>query len=218
MSLLSLRLESALKYTKGFYKLADIGCDHAYFPIEAIMLGYVKKAIASDNKQRPYEHAMINVIEHNLEAQIQVVLTDGLDCLDDEVDIVSILGMGGFMIRDILETKDVAKIKRFVFSPNSDQHVVREFLEENNFNIIDEEFIKDKGKFYQIIVCEHGIMHLTSNERKYGPINIKKQPSALIEFIQLMVSKLEVALLHSKTEDSKQKLQNELAELKEVLM
>jgi len=58
---LSPRLESAIQYTRGFNKLMDVGCDHAYLPIEAWSRGYVKKAIASDNKEAPFNNALENI-------------------------------------------------------------------------------------------------------------------------------------------------------------
>jgi len=217
MNPLGARLSCALKHTKGFHTLADVGCDHAYLPIEAVREGFVETAIASDNKQKPCENAKRNVLENHLESKIDVILSDGLDFITEIVDLVSILGMGGFVMRDILETSDLSHIKRLILGPNSDHHVVRTFLEDNHFTIVDEEFIKDKGKFYQIIVAEPGEMVLSNNELRYGPINIIKKQPELVELITKLILQREDALLKTKNEESIRTLENEINELKEVL-
>jgi len=214
---LSYRLECALQYTKGFHTLRDVGCDHAYFPIKAVLLGYVSKAIASDNKQKPYENARTNVAINHLEKQIDVILKDGLDGIKEDEDVVSILGMGGHVISEILENSDLSHVKRLILGPNSDQHIVRSFLQENHFAIVDEEFIKDQGKFYQIIIAEVGKMKLTPNELKFGPINIQKQSDALIEFVHKMLVKLELAKIKSQQKETTMKLASQILMLKDVL-
>lgn len=217
MNPLGARLSSALKHTKGFHVLADVGCDHAYLPIEAVTLGYVDRSIASDNKQKPFENAKRNIADALLESKIEVVLSEGLDFIDESVDLVTILGMGGYAITDILETSDLSHVKRLILSPNSDQYIVRIFLEDHHFTIVDEEFVEENGKYYQIIVSEPGEMVLSNNERKYGPINIMKKSTELIEFIQKILAQLEEAVSRTRNEETLRSLENEINELKEVL-
>ena len=79
-------------------------------------------------------NAKRNINEENL--NIKTILADGLPYLDSEIDIVSILGMGGRLIRDILNRADLQHVKRLVLSPNSEAIILREYLEKNNFKIL----------------------------------------------------------------------------------
>lgn len=213
---LSRRLEKALEYTKGFYCLRDVGCDHAYFPIEAVSRGYVEKSIASDNKVFPYESALKNVEEASLTSKIQVKLLNGLDELSPHQDLVSILGMGGILIREILSEANLTDVRRLIMSPNSDAFILREFLEQNGWNIISEEFIKDHQKYYQIIISEKGDMKLSSLEKRFGPLNLKQKNEDFVEYINKQIDKFELAL--SKVSNEKSSLlEDEIRALKECL-
>jgi tRNA (adenine22-N1)-methyltransferase len=102
MTRLSPRLEKALEYTKGFSLLADIGTDHALLPIKAVSFGYVPRAIAIDNKQKPLDNAKKNIVKAKLDQAITAVLSDGLSNVQEPCDVVAILGMGGIAIAEIL--------------------------------------------------------------------------------------------------------------------
>ncbi|MGD9909378.1 MAG: tRNA (adenine(22)-N(1))-methyltransferase TrmK [Candidatus Izemoplasmatales bacterium] len=213
---LSKRLEKALEYTAGFQCLRDVGCDHAYFPIEAVSRGYVKKSIASDNKVSPYESALKNVEEASLTNQIQVALLNGLDELTPHQDLVSILGMGGILISEILSGVDLKDVKRLILSPNSDASVLREFLEKNGWKVISEEFIKDHQKYYQIIVSEKGEMHLSTLEKRFGKINLQRKNKDFVEYIHKQIEKFELAL-SKVSEEKKSVIEDEIHTLKECL-
>lgn len=214
---LSLRLEKALVYTQGFRYLHDVGCDHGYFPIEAILRGNVLKAIASDNKIEPLKKAEENIKELHLEEQIRTIQMDGLNPYIDGVDIISILGMGGILIRQILERGNLNHISRLILSPNSDASVVRDFLEDHHFMITNEEFLKDKGKFYQIIIAEKGEMKLTEQEKRFGPIILKQKNNDFLDYINARILKLEREQKQVKKEESMIALNQEINRLKECL-
>ncbi len=213
---LSRRLEVALLYTKGFSTLRDVGCDHAYFPIEAISRGYVTSAIASDNKQAPFENALSNVQEASLSHQIEVKLLEGLDELTCQQDLVSILGMGGNLIKEILEKADLKCVKRLILSPNSDAYVLRDYLAKNRFKIDSEMFIKDKGKYYQIIIASSGKMRLSELEKRFGPFILKEKNNDFREYIVKLIKQLEKGFESSSTESQKGLL-DEIHTLKECL-
>ena len=169
---LSKRLNSCLRYTEGFNKLADIGTDHALLPIEAIENGYVSTALAIDNKIGPYGIAYNNVIQHKLEDKITVLLGDGLDQLDDTIDVVVISGMGGGLIANILQSHSLRNVKRLILQPNNDSHLIRELLSTIKYHIIDEVIINEKSKLYDLIVIEPGIVEYNKLQILFGPVNL----------------------------------------------
>ncbi|XMB72561.1 class I SAM-dependent methyltransferase [Mycoplasmatota bacterium WC30] len=214
---LSKRLLATVKYLKGFNYLADCGTDHGYLPIYAIEHGLVQKAIASDNKEMPLKNALQNIEISNLSDKIETKLADGLPYLNQEIDIVSILGMGGRMISDILRNANIKYLKRLVLLANSDQNILREFLQNNNLKIVEEEIILDKGKFYQIIVAEPGEMNLSKIELEFGPIIIKSNTKIFKEYVSKLINTLEVAILRVKNQDKLEIIQKRIQILKEVI-
>jgi tRNA (adenine22-N1)-methyltransferase len=214
--MISTRLQKASEYIKGFACLADCGTDHGKLPIYCVLNGYVTKAYASDNKEKPLENARKNVESYDISQKIKLVLADGLGYLCKEVDVVSILGMGGKLIASILEKADLSNVVRLVLSPNSESYALRDYLEKNNFFIKDEVFVKEKGKNYQIIAAEKGKMSLTETEKEFGPVIIKNKPKDFLEMIDKMINRLQKA--KEKTSDvcQKNQIEQRIALLKEI--
>ena len=213
--MLSKRLLESAKYLKGFNCLADCGTDHGYLPIYAVKHGYVKQAIASDNKQLPLNNAKKNIDLENL--NIKTILADGLPYLNSEIDVVSILGMGGRLIKDILGRAELNHVKRLILSPNSEAKILREYLVNNSYKIVYEELIKDNNKFYQIIVCESGIMKLTEIELEFGPIIIKDNTIVFKEYINKLIDQLTIATKQVKDSINLEILVNRINILKEII-
>ena len=84
-------------------RLADIGTDHAHLPIWLIENGRVVSVIASDIREGPLARAEENAARHGCLGRISLRLGAGLDKVcAEECDTVSIAGMGGETIADIL--------------------------------------------------------------------------------------------------------------------
>ena len=217
--MISRRLRIASEYLKGFNYLADCGTDHGILPIYAVEKNYVKKAIASDNKNKPLIQAKDNIAKKGLIGKVNAVFADGLSYLyvEKDIDIVSILGLGGRTIIDILKEADLINVKRLVLSANSQNYELRKFLENIRWKIISEEFIKENNKYYQIIVSEKGRMSLTELEREFGPLLIKNQNKIFKERLLSMIKQLKIAKEKAKNKTTKEKIVNKIKFLEEVL-
>jgi tRNA (adenine22-N1)-methyltransferase len=215
--MISLRLQKASKYLEGYNCLADCGTDHALLPIYAVENDLVKKAYASDNKIGPYENAVKNIKNANLNESVIPVFAEGLTYLNSEVDIVSILGMGGRMIVSILENADLHNVKRLILIANSENSILREFLSKNYWKITAEELIKEKNKYYQLMVLEKGEMTLSNIEMEFGPLIIKSKSLFLKEMIAKLIDKLLMAKKNAKTEKAVLTIEKRIKELKEVI-
>ena len=136
--------------------LADVGTDHAYLPIHLAEQGKLSGAVASDIHKGPLESAEKNIREAGFSDLIHTVLTDGLQGLEPyPVTDVVIAGMGGLMIKGILEKAPAFRNShvRFILQPM--QHIpdLRRYLGENGFSIQKEAQATAEGKFYQILLC-----------------------------------------------------------------
>ena len=174
--------------------LADVGCDHAYISINLLEKGKVERIIASDLREGPLNIARDNIRLYGFEDRIETRLCAGLcDYEAGEADTILISGMGGMLVKEILsESIDVVKrADTLILEPQSDLRVVRAYLKDIGFEIIDEDMLSEGGKYYQIMkavkskermeVCDD-IGAMAENE--FGPILIKKKHPVLLEFLK----------------------------------
>ena len=174
----------------------DIGCDHALLDIYLVIEKKFKRVIASDIASLPLEHAKENIKRYNLEDKIELRLGEGLKTYSDDIDTVVISGMGGRGIISILkdDINITKKVKTMIISPNNYQQDVRKFLVTNGFIIVDEEIIKEKNIFYQIIKAEKGKKKYSSKELYFGPIILEKKGPIFTEYYQKELKKKEIVL------------------------
>ncbi len=137
--------------------VADVGSDHALLPIYLVKNKLAKKAYAIDNKKGPISGAIENISNYQLADKIEVRLRSGIIDLESDVDTVIIAGMGFTTIKSIiLDNLERAKeLDRIIIQCNNQLDYFREFLFENKFDVIDEEFINDANKNYNIIVVRY---------------------------------------------------------------
>ena len=84
--------------------VADIGTDHGYIPVYLMEEARAKRVIGSDISKGSLNKIVNYVRMKKLEDKIDTRLGNGLEVLRPfEVDTVIIAGMGGMLIRDILE-------------------------------------------------------------------------------------------------------------------
>ena len=92
-----------LAATKGS-RLADIGTDHGYIPIALVQEGRIPSALAMDVGKGPLSRAREHIHSQGLDTYIETRLSDGLTELHEgEADTVLIAGMGGMLMKRILE-------------------------------------------------------------------------------------------------------------------
>lgn len=174
--------------------LADVGCDHAYISINLLENGKAERIIASDLREGPLNIAKDNIKLEGFEERIETRLCAGLCGYEaGEVDTILISGMGGMLVKEILsESIDVVRrADTLILEPQSDLRVVRAYLKDIGFEIIDEDMLNEGGKYYQIMkavkskermeVCED-IGAMAENE--FGPILIKKKHPVLLGFLK----------------------------------
>ena len=153
------RLGALASFVPVGARLADIGTDHAYVPIELVEKNIAISAIAGDVHSGPFQAAKENVKNLGLEHKISVRLGNGLAVLSPgEVDTVVIAGMGGSTIIQILSSEPVVtkSLKRLILQPMVATGMVRRWLAENTWHIIDETLVEDDGRLYEILVAEQG--------------------------------------------------------------
>ncbi|KAF0818355.1 tRNA (adenine(22)-N(1))-methyltransferase [Bacillus sp. ZZV12-4809] len=229
---LSKRLESVANYIPKGARLADIGSDHAYLPCYAVKKGIVPFAVAGEVVEGPYQSAKKQVRQEGLENQISVRKGNGLVVIEqNEVDCVTIAGMGGALIASILEEgKDkLASVKRLILQPNLSAISIRSWLIENGWELIAEEILEEDGKIYEILGAEKGepLKPYKNKEQGLlmGPFLMEQKSAAFqnkwlseMKNWERILHQLEKAAYSSETEERKQELKQKIKMAEEVLM
>ena len=159
---LSERLLKIANYISNEEDIADIGTDHGYLPLYLMEKNENRKAVFTDVNDGPLKKAE-NIIKREHPqmslSKFDIRKGDGLQPLQPgEVDTVIMAGMGGVLIKEILEV-DIAKTKSFkklILQPRNGSHKLRKWLIANDFYISDEELAHEKKRICEIILVEPG--------------------------------------------------------------
>ncbi|WP_026906212.1 tRNA (adenine(22)-N(1))-methyltransferase [Paucisalibacillus globulus] len=177
---LSERLLRVASYLPEGAFFADIGSDHAYLPCFVCQNDANARAIAGEVNVGPLSSAKETITKYQLNNKVEARLGDGLAILQqNEVKQVVIAGMGGSLIRSILENgKDkLQRVELIIAQPNVDEKNVRKWFMDNDFEIQDETILEENGHVYEIIVGKRtsNSYRLTKKEQFFGPVLLTKK-------------------------------------------
>ena len=174
----------------------DVGCDHAKLAIYLVQSGICKRVLACDINDGPVNKAKENVsrrkfMNEPLDKYINVLKNDGLTGLEDvDADRVFILGMGGELIANILEsaayTRDVNRKTAYVLQAMTSEYDLRKYLYENGYKIVKEQLVRDKERIYSLILCCYDGIKRDKDEVSLilGECNINNRTELFEEYLE----------------------------------
>ena len=190
---LSKRLKFIVNHIDKVISLSDIGTDHGYIPLYALRTGLCERAIASDINKDPLDKAKLNALLEGMGDELEFRLGAGLEPIKEgEAQAVIIAGMGGNLIRDILEN-DIDKVNNLdylILQPAQNPKVLREYLYTSGYEIIEEDLCKDSGKYYELFK----VRRKESETTKLDSIYYEVSPKLLMSKHPLMKEYLESKL------------------------
>lgn len=189
---LSQRLKTIADLIPSDSKVADIGGDHAYLMIQLAQERRLKRGIVGEINKGPFLNACRNVKRMGYQSLIDVRLGDGLSVVEVmEFDVLVISGMGGTLIKNILEKgrKKLSGVQKMVLQPNIGTHHVRGWLDQQGWQLTDEALVEEEGVLYEILVASPGKeMHLYQDSfipseflYEIGPLLWKQRHPLLIK-------------------------------------
>lgn len=209
--------------------IVDIGTDHGYIPIYAVKNEMCKRAIATDINIEPVKKAKLNVKYEKLNDKISVRHGAGLTpIVEGEADGVVMAGIGGNLMCDILKN-DIKKVKSFKFiilQPAQNPEVVREYLYNNNYEIIEEDLCLDDGIIYELFKVKYDKKSLNYDfDNVYyeiSPYMLKTKNPLMKKYLQEKIEKDEKILgfIKDNTESAnkrKEELKNNIEQYKRFL-
>ncbi|MBE6993870.1 MAG: SAM-dependent methyltransferase [Ruminococcaceae bacterium] len=130
-------------------RLIDVGCDHGYLAIELVRRGVVDHAMACDLRAGPLQNARENVALAGLTDRFDFLQTDGLDGVAHEPgDVVTVCGMGGDNVSDILRRAPWTMDAQVVAQPMTKQERLRRWLADHGYNIAEERLVYEDRRLY----------------------------------------------------------------------
>ena len=194
------RLKAIVHMVPSSKCVLDVGTDHGFVPVYLVKEGITEKAIVTDISAASLNKARALIKKEGLEDKIECRLGDGFGIIQPgEADTAILAGMGGLLIRNILkDSLNVAEsIKTFLLQPMSAQDLLRRWLVEHGYTIIDETLVREDGRFYEIILAVHGKQpKLKEIYYNIGYMLIKKMDPLLEEFIMYKMAKTTEIIEH----------------------
>lgn len=190
-----MRLERVAANVPLGARLADIGSDHGYLPVAMMRRGVITSAVAGEVAATPFHAAQRTVRDNGLEQHITVRLADGLAAIDagDGITAISICGMGGETIRDILDSgkAHLSGQERLILQPNGGEQPLRQWLMDNGYRILCEELLQENRFYYEIIVAERAEpVTYTDEELYFGPLQLRaRSPDFLAKWQRMLRQK-----------------------------
>lgn len=187
------RLECISSYIEDDEKVIDVGCDQALLSI--ILAKRKIYSIASDLRENIIKKAENNTPEH-LKKYITFRIGNGMTLNENEKDYTPVLaGMGTHLILEIIKNANQTFNKIITISNNNHDTLRCEMAKLGYISHV-EEIIKEKGKYYNLIVFKRGFITYTEEEQLIG-INhqnvqlLKEKNEILIQKYKNIMKKIE---------------------------
>ncbi|WP_265443659.1 tRNA (adenine(22)-N(1))-methyltransferase [Acetivibrio straminisolvens] len=194
------RLKLIADMTPNCNIVCDIGTDHAYIPIYLVMNKKCQRALACDVRKGPISFADKNIDEYGLSQYISTRIGYGLDPIEEnEVDVIIIAGMGGQIIKEILERSlaKAQKAKALIIQPMNAIELIRQWLYEKGFDIFDEKLAKEEDRIYNAMIVKWTGKAQSKEEAYYyiGEKLFENKDPLLPELIEKKIGQMEKIIL-----------------------
>ena len=188
------RLSAVASLVRNGKRVADIGTDHGYLVAYLVENGVCPGGIAADLRKGPLENARQTVIQQGLSNEIELILSDGLQNIPENVcDDIVIAGMGGNLIAEILEKAPWVKNERIniVAQPMTHAEVLRQWFIDNGFSISEEKTATDGKRYYCIISANYNGTSESHSASYIYTGEIRPESETDIKYLQKILTALD---------------------------
>ena len=163
---------------------ADIGTDHGLLPCHLLERNVCRRMILADVSPKALRHAEEQVRARHLEDRARLICADGLDALTEPCGCVSVMGMGGETIADILRRgQHQLRGAVLVLSSHTEHSLVRQAVRDIGYHLTCESLCKAAGRFYIFWRAEPGPAPLSDEAIRYGGLLWENTAPLLREYL-----------------------------------
>ena len=175
---------------------ADIGTDHAYLPYLLLEKNICRRMLLCDVSPKSIGQARATVEKHNLQDRTRLILADGLDAVDEPCGCISMMGMGGETMAEILHRgQDRLQGAVLVLSAHTEQPLVRRALADIHYHLTQERLCLAAGRFYILWRAEPGDVPVSEEALRYGSLLFAEPPELLRPYLADRIKVLTARLL-----------------------
>ncbi len=183
--LLDPRLSLAFRLYDPCDLAADIGTDHAHLPAALLQRGRCQRMILTDRSPDALANARAEILRQGLQDRVSLRLGDGLAPLGEACGVISVTGMGGRTIRDILLAgRDRLRGASLILSAHTDLPLIRQTVAEIGYHLDREEPCKSAGRFYLIFRARPGAAALSPREIRLGSVLFHSGSPDLLPYLR----------------------------------
>ena len=191
---LSRRLQVCCNFISPGDRVADIGCDHGYLGIHLLLSGIARSVIASDVNEGPLQSAVINAEKYGVREKITFFLSNGVQNIPRDFDVMVCAGMGADTMISILEAAPWLKSQqyRLVLQCQSKTPMLRQYLSEQGWRIAEETVLRDGRFLYTVMEVwyQPDYPKLTPGEHYFPPALMENPALELPEYFQRILFSL----------------------------
>ncbi len=208
---IGIRIHAIVDLMPTVANVADVGCDHGFTGLLSLAKKKAIQVIATDISEPSLRKAYDLAGEYGLMSFYDFRLGDGLDVIDkDEVDAIVISGIGGELMRDILERgkNKISNLTTLVLSPNNREDVVRSWLYFAGFVVVSERIVEENDKFYQIFTAKVSSSSIRDiSDTALGNHMVDTPEALLKKYYDYKISQLKETLTElEKAKDAQEKI------------
>ena len=186
---------------------ADIGTDHAHLPAALLQRGRCQHMILTDLSESALKNARETVIRCRLSDRTDLRAGNGLQPLEEACGMISVTGMGGRTVHDILlEGMEKLKGASLVLSAHTDLPLIREAVCRIGYHLDREEPCFCAGRYYLVLRARPGACSLSPRELRLGGPLFESASPQLIPYLtrrrEVLQDKLRGLVSADKPEDA----------------
>ena len=148
---------------------ADIGTDHAHLPAALLQRGRCQHMILTDLSESALQNARDEMIRLRLTDRVSFRAGNGLEPLSEACGVISVTGMGGRTIRDILlGGREKLRGASLILSAHTDLPLIRKAVSLIGYHIDREEPCFSAGRYYLVFRACPGVRNMSPAEIRLG--------------------------------------------------
>lgn len=211
------RLLACASYIKTGDRVADVGCDHGYLGIYLLKNNIAQSIIAADINPAPLDSAKTNACKYGVSDKISFYLSDGVQSIPHDFNVLVCAGMGADTMISILESAPwlCSGKYRLILQCQSKTPILREYLSNNGWFIEDETVLRDGRFLYTVmhIIWNPDGPRLTPAQHYFPPVLLKNQSGHIVEYYRWIINGLRLQIKHQ-NDPMKQEILYELESMK----